>query len=168
MSTTAWSRITTGAGRNDFPALLAEFWDRLTPDDLRTALHEAWTLAEFPEQGIDAESWTFLFDQVEYQVDGEARDRDDDLPEIVTLYRGAIEDRRTGMSWTSDLDQARWFANRFSGLRDTTAGYVWRIDIPRDYVLARFTGRNEAEHVVDTSGFEDDEYVLMETATVAR
>jgi MFS superfamily sulfate permease-like transporter len=35
------------------------------------------------------------------------------LPEApVTLYRGCAPERRFGMSWTTDLDRARWFAER--------------------------------------------------------
>lgn len=158
----SWSEVSARMGRNDLPGILADVWADLSIDDLAEAVGQAWTGAEWPEQHITGDGWYVLFDTVGYLVDHQQRDRDEDLPEIVTLYRGAIPDRRAGMSWTSDLDTARWFARRFDGIRGGLTGQVWRIDIPRDFVLARFNHRRENEHVVDVADFDDEEYQVVE------
>ncbi len=164
-----WSRVSARAGRNDLPGLLFHHLHDLAPHDLVTAVTEAWTMSEWPEQHADQNSWLYAFDLAAdgaLIVDDEvvAREESGDLAALtdadgcVTLYRGAIESRRHGMSWTNDIEMARWFARRFDGMTDDQ-GKVWTITVPADYVLAILTGgRREAEVVVDTTGFEDVEY----------
>lgn len=165
-ATVSWAAARARRGRNELPGILADVWASLSPADLAEALGDAWTGAEWPEQHLTPESWVMLFDTVGYLVDGETRERADDLPEVVTLYRGAIPGRREGMSWTTRLETAQWFAHRFDGIRlggaPAEVGQVWRIDIPRDYVLARFNHRGESEHVVDVSEFDPSEYQPVE------
>jgi len=159
---TTWREARARLGRNDLPGALVDVWATLTVEDLRKAVAETWTAAEWPERNIDADGWLMLFDECGYMVDGEPADRDA-LPEVVTLYRGSTLDRRAGMSWTDDLATARWFAGRFTGTRMDTGTSVWRIEVPSTYVLARFVeGRGESEYVVDTSDFEPDEYEVHE------
>lgn len=164
--TVSWAAARARRGRNELPSILADVWASLSLADLADAIGDAWTGAEWPEQHLTPESWVMLLDTVGYLVDGSPARREDDLPEVVTLYRGAIPGRREGMSWTTNLDTARWFAHRFDGVRlgsgPAQVGQVWRIDIPRDYVLARFNHRNESEHVVDVSDFDPAEYRLVE------
>jgi hypothetical protein len=57
------------------------------------------------------------------------------------------------MSWTTDLDQARWFAQRFT-LVLSKPSMVVTMEVPPTLVLARCRGRDggqspEAEIVVD-------------------
>lgn len=158
-----WREISARQGRNDLPGLLAKHYVRLSPDDLRTAVADAWTMAEWPEQHLDAEVWAFLFEGADYQEDGRPGDVEA-LPEVVTLWRGATAGRRAGMSWTGRRETGEWFARRFSGTRDDEGTFLYRIDIPREFILARFSERRgEDEYVVDTAAFEDDEYVIEAT-----
>ena len=66
------------------------------------------------------------------------------LPELVRIYRGAPPKRKQGMSWTTSLDQARWFARRFCN-----GGVVFTTTVPKTKVLAQFLGREESEVVID-------------------
>jgi hypothetical protein len=77
----------------------------------------------------------------------------DPLPdgERFTIYRGVAgrgpARRIGGLSWTDDLERARWFANRFAGLHDPA---VYVLEVARADVLA-YThqgGRKEQEFIV--------------------
>jgi hypothetical protein len=48
------------------------------------------------------------------------------------------------MSWTLDIERARWFAKRYGD-----NGKVWKAVIPKERVLACFYDRGEEELVVD-------------------
>lgn len=160
---TTWSEVSARLGRNDLPGTLAiaVFVDKtLTdPSEIAEGIASAWPSAEWPAQAVEPSIWSMLFAEamgpLEYLHDHEVRDRGD-LPDQVTLYRGAIEDNMYGMSWTDDLERARWFARRFNGLRDTQVGKVWQITVDADVVLARFqTRRGEDEWVLDPYLVED-------------
>lgn len=154
-----WRDLAARQARNDLPYLVGHHWIHIHPDDRAEALTAAWTMAEFPENHVEAAGWVTLFDWTGYLVDGKPTDRNKDLPEVVTLYRGSTHARRSGMSWTGTLEHARWFADRFAGMTNGLPTQVWRIEIPREYVLAHFTCRGEDEYVVDTSTFDGDEYL---------
>lgn len=63
-----------------------------------------------------------------------------------TLYRGVAVGRKwNGISWTIDLDTAKWFANRFN--EGKQKGYVLQAEISKKDVLAYFSRRNEKEIV---------------------
>lgn len=153
---TTWDQVSARAGRNDLPHLLVTHLHRLPLDEIRRAVTEAWRMAEFPEDHLGTDVWTGLFDGCEYMVDGEPAMRTD-LPDVLTLYRGALPARKRGLSWTADLDQARWFANRFTGNLP-----VYRIEVFRSYVLARITTRSEDEYIVDTTDLYDDDFDLID------
>ena len=68
------------------------------------------------------------------------------MPDTITLYRGVNKTSNhpiDGMSWTSNLETAFWFANRFSN----QDGIVYVLNVPKKYVLAYFS--HEEEYVVD-------------------
>lgn len=158
---TTWATLRRGLGRNDLPTVLAENWHNLTPADLREALCDAWTGAEWPERHLDTDLWVGLFEDGGYQVDGEPADRTTDLPEQVTLYRGAIPRHAIGMAWTTDRRTAEWFATRFNDMNGAQTGRLYTCTIPRDLVLARFheSRPGEAEHVLDAMSLGDDDVV---------
>ena len=62
------------------------------------------------------------------------------------LYRGATYPNRLGRSWTTELDQAFYFA-RFRQAPGTTAT-IWTVTAPPDRLFA-YLGGFEHEHVVD-------------------
>jgi hypothetical protein len=59
------------------------------------------------------------------------------------------------MSWTSDKEEAIWFAHRLD--HDEFVGHVYEITVGREVVLAKFDDRGESEYVIDLDLlFEDD------------
>ena len=119
----------------------------LSARDLGTCLADVWTT------GINALKKTdivhlFKMSDPETLMDDDERKTLAGLPDIVEVYRGVktcgMRSAR-GMSWTLDLDRARWFAGRFD-----TKGYVFKATISKKDILAYLEDRQEAEAVVDT------------------
>lgn len=63
-------------------------------------------------------------------------------------YRGAVKANREGLSWTTRLDQAVYFARSRQGPRQF--GDVWQTTAPPSRVLAFIT--DEGEYVIDARG----------------
>lgn len=74
------------------------------------------------------------------------------LPETgIQIYRGFhIPEKRFGMSWTLDLEKAKWFAKRLPRASDTPEVIAGLVD--KKFIHAYFDGRNESEILV----FHDD------------
>lgn len=71
------------------------------------------------------------------------------LPETMELYRGVgISRKQYGLSWTTNLEKATWFAHRFD--REGQYGYVQKAIVSKKDMLAYFQSREEEEVVVDT------------------
>lgn len=157
-----WDELTMRAGRNDYPYLLgnAVLVERTITDldEIAGALATAWCSPEYPEQSVDPALWQMMFDMTGFVEDGQRIDNP--VTGAITLYRGAAENRKAGMSWTADVEKAKWFASRFAALtgeRDVepggtekmwTAGKVWTITVFSEWVIGHFTDRNEDEWVI--------------------
>ena len=121
----------------------------LSAFDYSSFLGSMWTIVEFPnvDENITAPEFVRIFRKAE-----KALLMDDDelrqylaLPEQITVYRG-IRGRGSlkALSWTIDIAQAEWFAQRWG-----KNGKVYSATINRKDVLAVFTSRGESELVVD-------------------
>ena len=66
------------------------------------------------------------------------------MPELLTIFRG-VRNRKAwrGVSWTLDVETARWFATRFSDTRVLVSGAV-----NREFIKAYLTERDESEVIV--------------------
>ena len=71
-----------------------------------------------------------------------------------SLYRGSTSSRRSGLSWTSDIGQAQWFANR-QNLLTRSRGFVYEAKVSPAFILGYFNQRGENEWVVDPAGLVD-------------
>lgn len=149
-----WEEVSARLGRNDLPEALARaaLIDRVMTDpaEISAALEDAWTMPEWPLSQLQAEIWLTLFSAVlnegDYLHGGTVRPTSD-LPEVTTLWRGAIPEHKYGMSWTDDRDQAWWFATRFGKSRPAR---LYTIEATPVMVLARFESRRgEHEWVLD-------------------
>jgi hypothetical protein len=160
-----WAEISARAGRNDMPGLMVQGFmnDKLRGKELAKALANSWTMAEWPSRQMEPEHWTFLFDQVLPDNDniGHRLDDDgnivsnDDLPESIVLYRGATEEFAHGLSWTTDFDQAKWFATRLESV--VGPGHIYTITMPREAIIAKFDCRNENEYLVAFDSILEDD-----------
>ncbi|SEP46591.1 hypothetical protein [Amycolatopsis saalfeldensis] len=137
-------------GRQDGATLLYQAWvaRRITRDGLRDLLPDAWTRADpSPEMVIGATSWVEMFREAgrlllptNYPA----------LPDMLTIYRGAIHHRRRGMAWTTDCHKAAQFRRRREQTERTPA-FLFRAEVALEAVLAAFNTRGEREIVVDPS-----------------
>jgi hypothetical protein len=143
-------------GRDEAPYLLVELWDQLHLGVLAAGINDAWCDAEYPLRCLPASSWWELMELAGVErgrtwLDkGKVRTIRHKLP--LTLYRGATEEHRAGWSWTSSLAMAQSFAT--GGLRGRAQGQVWTAQVEPTRLLARISGRDEDEYLVDTDGLE--------------
>ena len=123
----------------------------LSDKDFAVILASAWTGSENPHDDCNVSKKDFLemfhraksellMDEDEFKVFTE-------LPDTITVFRGVTDFNKKnykGLAWSRELRVAEWFAGRFG-----CHGTVYRATIDKQYVLAYFAGRNEAEVVVD-------------------
>ncbi len=161
MDAETFSQACTSLNRNEGPALLYDLY----PRSIDVAEHpeivaEVWCMAEFPAQLLDADDWVMLFEEAGYTEDGKRARRP---RKSVTVYRGCSADRRFGMSWTTDLERARWFADRDLG---QGIGGVYQAEIAPGFLLAYIheDHRQEAEYVIDPTALNDETVKLVRPA----
>jgi hypothetical protein len=131
-------------GHNNMPALLFDLVQRgvLRIEQHPAVVVEAWMMAEFPVSNVHPEFWVDWFETAGYTHNGHPSPR----PKApVTLYRGCVPEHRFGMSWTTDLDRALWFALGHGEGRV----YVYQADPAALLAFIGEWGRHEAEYVVD-------------------
>jgi len=148
-------------GRNNGPALLFDLTYNgvLDVEQHPGVVAETWTMAEFSAgKLLDTAEWVELFETAGYTHNGQPSPRP---KQPVTLYRGCAPERRFGMSWTTHVDRARWFADRNLG-HGTGNVYVYQAE---PFALLAFideSGRGEAEYVIDPAYLSDDTVELLE------
>ena len=116
---------------------------RITIEELRELLPTIWIDTEIPE-GNQAEPM-FLFREAGFVTDDP--EGWEALPERMKLYRGVdgeLELTPTGPSWTLSEATARFFA-----YRGGANGTVYHVTVDKSTALAYFTGREEAEIILD-------------------
>lgn len=76
------------------------------------------------------------------------------LPETIELYRGTShEGTEYGISWTTNQDTAKWFANRFA--TDEHPARVYKVTANKKDCLCYFGNRGEHEIVLDVTKIRD-------------
>ncbi|TRW77568.1 hypothetical protein FK535_26545 [Mycolicibacterium sp. 018/SC-01/001] len=160
-----WSDLAGPCGRNKLPDILWECYTRgaftvgeldggpvFDTELLACAVQDAWSMAEYPERFLDFWYWQELFLAAEEHLS---------YPQSrLTVYRGVREEAyRVGMSWTTSLEVARWFAARYSN----GSGFVYKLEVEPCQVLAQMTeGRDcEEEVVLDPECIYEDEMELV-------
>ena len=144
LSLISWS------GDNFGPRLLWRWWERgdVPAGALHAYVAQVWSNAELPEDWVGRENWIDLFRQAGYPS-----------PELpLTLFRGTHPERRLGMAWTTNIDVARHFADRWV-LSEGEPMPVYRTEITAPTavlcevgaVLSESRGLNECEVIVDPS-----------------
>lgn len=131
------------------PAFFKHTKHLLCSDDYSAFLGTMWTIVEYPniDENITAIEFVKLFRKADKSV---LMDEDEfqqylALPDEITVYRG-IRARGSlkALSWTTDINKAKWFACRWN-----KTGKVYSAQISKEDVLAMFTLRGESELVVD-------------------
>jgi hypothetical protein len=159
MDAETFTRACMHVGRNDGPSLLFDLYygGALAVHLYPEVVAAVWSMAEFPANLLPPETWVELFEEAGYTQDGKPASRPE---QPVTVYRGCHHERRFGMSWSTDRERAKWFADRFSGF-----GNMYVFTAPPMSLLAFIhheVGRGEEEYVIDSS-YLSDETVKLHT-----
>lgn len=133
----------------------------LSEKDLAEMFADAWISTENPNQDPDC-SLAFLVRMFkrckkEYLMTEEDYKVYQSLPETFTVYRGVAVGRNPrGLSWTQNLDTAKWFSQRFDN--DIKKGYILTATVNKKDVLAYFNSRGENEVVCNTKKMQISVY----------
>jgi hypothetical protein len=128
------------------PIELATLFEQgeLDRETLCAALPGVWR-NKLDDCRIPIELWREMFRAADFTTDGR-RTRRPGWP--VRLFRGATVENRAGLSWTTSLVQANYFA-KYRQDPWGAPGQVWTTVAPPQYMLARYPKEGEGEYVVD-------------------
>ena len=127
----------------------------LSLSDYSSFLGSMWTMVEFPnvDDNITAPEFVKIFRSADKTLLMEENEYGQylSLPEEITVYRGIRgRGRLEALSWTTDIEQAEWFAKRWD-----KNGKVYSATVDKEDVLALFASRGESELVVDFMKLRD-------------
>ena len=129
------------------PRVLYDAWvgGQISDCDLRPLIPDTWLYVDWPERVIGADKWVRLFRAAGFLSIPYGLFRPDGA---MTVFRGATAERRSGMSWTTDVGRADQFRQRHSWHAPTA---IYRTVAAPDAVLALLERRGEGppEVVVD-------------------
>ena len=129
------------------PRVLYDAWagGQISDCDLRPLIPDTWLYVDWPERVIGAGRWVRLFRTAGFLSIPYGLSRPDSA---MTVFRGATAERRSGMSWTTDVGRADQFRQRHSWHAPTA---IYRTVAAPDAVLALLERRGEGppEVVVD-------------------
>ena len=118
----------------------------LSEQDYGEYLKESWITEENPNQdknvSIDDSLDLFRAANKKYIMDDGERKEYNNLPNLVTIYRGVgVGRERFGLSWTDNSAVAKWYKERFN--KGAERGYVLRAKVNKKDILAYFEHDNE-------------------------
>jgi len=151
-------------------ALLA-FEERMTDAEYGQCLRFAWTMNDnvsqygdimqriFAPEGRTTEMPRLVMTEAERAVY-------DGLRDVVEVFRGCGSANRAGWSWTTQHDQANWFACRWMGInREQFSGLLLTGRCSKKDIIAYLDSRDEAEIVIDPDDVEIMRSVTVEPLT---
>tara|TARA_R110001592_G_scaffold236443_1_gene494756 strand:- start:83 stop:706 length:624 start_codon:yes stop_codon:yes gene_type:complete len=115
-------------------------WWKPTKKEYWDVISWIWQDTECVYENLDTwiELMTLEFSEPQLMMNDKEKEVYDNLPKIVRVYRGGVDDR--GLSWSLSREKAEWFANRFD------YGYkVFEKEINKSDILAYLDGRQEQE-----------------------
>lgn len=121
----------------------------LTPGMLTFFLPRMWRY-RLGDSPVPVEVWRAMFEFAEYTEDMVVQRR---RRASRVAFRGATQANREGLSWSLDVEQARYFARYRQAPGDRSAS-VWVTRIPSDRVYARYMDEMEKELVADVRGLD--------------
>lgn len=129
----------------------------LSLTDFSNLLSYAWTSSENPNKDVNVSVNTLIkwFEEADKLslMDKEEYITYQNLPNELILYRGIdSKSNPKGISWTRNLETAKWFANRFS----TSNNYILKAKITKKDMLCYFSSRNEDEIIVNTQNIKTE------------
>jgi hypothetical protein len=119
-----------------------------------------WISTEFPHQHpIPKLVALFKRAQSDLLMDEDEKSIYTNLPEVVEVYRG-LPDKKAkerGLSWTTDLQKAKWFAKRFNGKECK----VLKANINKKHIFLYTDARNERECIVNPVGLKNVKVIAI-------
>lgn len=116
-------------------------------------LPQAWAFdANRPSTYAGTDTFVRLFERVGFIADYDDVERPATLLTIFRGVTGSATSLARGLSWTTDLDKARWFSHRLDHLLrlgKVIEPTVWSAEVEPQGVLAMFYGQQELEVVVN-------------------
>lgn len=126
----------------------------LSPDEMGELLAYLWVDSENPNNSaVPLSTLIRWFKNASKQslMDAEELAYYDSLPDEFTVYRGiGSKTNQKGISYTLNLEQAEWFANRFQ-----QDGYVLTGTVKKKDVLAYLNGREEQTVLIEPKNIAD-------------
>lgn len=123
--------------------------------DFSNILSYAWTSSENPNKDVNVNintliKWFKEADKLSL-MDKEEYITYQNLPNELVLYRGiSTKSNPKGISWTRNLETAKWFANRFSASNN----YILKAKVTKKDMLCYFNSRNEDEVIINTKNIK--------------
>ena len=123
--------------------------------DFSNILSYAWTSSENPNKDVNVNintliKWFKEADKLSL-MDKEEYITYQNLPNELVLYRGiSTKSNPKGISWTRNLETAKWFANRFSAPNN----YILKAKVTKKDMLCYFNSRNEDEVIINTKNIK--------------
>lgn len=123
--------------------------------DFSNILSYAWTSSENPNKDVNVNintliKWFKEADKLSL-MDKEEYITYQNLPNELVLYRGiSTKSNPKGISWTRNLETAKWFANRFSASNN----YILKAKVTKKDILCYFNSRNEDEVIINTKNIK--------------
>jgi hypothetical protein len=145
--------LTHDVGEVHIPKLLRDLHDDglidLSHPSMRGVVADAWAFGEpGSSSGLGSGFWVPMFCRNGFTYERRPAIPPDDE---VDVFRGAIEEHRFGMSWTTELEVARRFAR--DGMSSRPDGDIYVARVEPEYLLAYTNeGHDEHEWVVDPDG----------------
>jgi hypothetical protein len=125
----------------------------LNQQDYADALTHLWITVEFPnhDANVSVEEFLKYFSKADKELlMGKDIEKYNSLPDKITVYRGTcLKSTTKALSWTTNIEKARWFANRFGN-----NGKVYEATIDKKDIFAYFTNRGESEVVLNYKKLE--------------
>jgi hypothetical protein len=134
-------------------------YEFLCKEDFKSALLNLFTRLEYPnvDKNFTPRQFIRLFKSVPTKewIDTDDLKHYDELPEVVTVYRGVKpKGKIQALSWTDNKDTAQWFADRFE-----KNGTVYKAEINKEDILVYTNQRDEHECIIDFTKLRNIEEV---------
>lgn len=151
-----YDRLSNDVREVHTPKLLRDLHDNglidLSHPSMRGVVAVAWTFSEpGSSSGLGNGFWVPMFRRNGFTYLGQPASPPDNA---VDVFRGAPEEHRFGMSWTTEVEVARRFAT--AGMSSRPHGDIYIARVAPEYLLAYINeGHDEYEWVVDPGGLSE-------------
>jgi len=148
-SLVGWEIISIGMTPNNAFHFFAEVQNKLSDEDYWKGLRSCWSLSDnMPPRELGVMLFKNPRPGKEHFMNKEDKERFDELPEKLIIYRGCseIESQKKvyGLSWTIDRDVAEFFAEKYIKNKDVNSTIV-EVKVSKSSLFAYIGGREESE-----------------------